>query len=254
MPFRRITLAFLCAIASCPPLDAPEKVGPLLGTSWKQRDAYAAFTPESSPGMHERLGCWSVAFAQILYHHRLEPNGIESYESSNYGLISENFDDPDVNMALVLPRILADSPSDASAETARYLYYAAIVVHKDFGTGDYIGNSDVRRASVEAHYGVDTERMRYPESSRASIEAFIRKELAAGRPLLLYSESTASYEEGQSHALVIDGVDGTGNSLKVHLNFGWEGVSDGWYDFWAPISSEYGLFDKESRWVLAVRP
>ncbi len=230
------------------------RVGPLLATSWKQRDAYAAFTPiNPDSGQHERLGCWSVAFAQILFHHGIEPSGETTYTGSYYE-VGADFDAPHVDMALVLPRIQSDSSSQAALETARYLWYAAMATQKDFGTGSYMGNSDLRRQSISEHYQVSSSRLRFPDSDKAAIEDYIRNELKAGRPLLLYIEGTTAGDEGLGHALVIDGFEGSGEGFQVHLNFGWEGVSDGWYPFWEKIVSVYGSFDKPERWVLAISP
>ncbi|MCX7023041.1 MAG: C10 family peptidase [Spirochaetes bacterium] len=230
------------------------RLGPLVSTQWKQRDAYAAFTPlNPETGEHERLGCWSVAFAQILFLHKLEPRGSQAY-SGEYYAVKADFDAPDVDLSLVAPRLEAGTPGARKLETARYLWYAALATGKDFGTGGYLGNSDLRRERIETHYGVGTRRLRTLDSSKAEIEAFIRSELESGRPLLLYVEGSQAGEEGSGHALVIDGIEGSGESLSLHLNFGWEGVSDGWYAFWKPIVSAYGTFDSPDRWVLAIRP
>jgi hypothetical protein len=235
--------------------EPPAAIAPLLAKEWGQRGDYAAFSPvNAGSGEHERLGCWSVAFAQILFFHGLEPSGAVSYIGTYYA-VSGDFDAPGVAMALVAPTLDASTPSGSKLETSRYLWYAALATGKDFGTGEYIGNSDVRRASIAEHYGVTTSRLSYPDgATRAEVERFMRDELAAGRPLLLYVESTLEGEEGFAHALVVDGIEGSGDAVRVHLNFGWAGVSDGWYPLWSPIATAYGVFDKDSRWVLAVRP
>ena len=43
---------------------APDDNAYLLKTHWYQDGPFAAFTPN-----HERVGCWSTAYAQILYSH-----------------------------------------------------------------------------------------------------------------------------------------------------------------------------------------
>jgi hypothetical protein len=53
---------------------------------------------------------------------------------------------------------------------------------------------------------------------------------------------------------VIDGIRSSGKGFQVHLNFGWEGVGDGWYPFMKVFKTPYGTFDKPDRWVLAIRP
>ena len=227
--------------------DSGTEAGPYLKTEWKQRGAYAAFTPD-----HQRLGCWSVALAQILYYHGLTPHGSTSYTGKTYS-VSADFGSPAVDMGKVAPA-LPEKGAPQDTETARYLYYAALVTGKDFGTGGYTGNSDVRRRRLELHYSVKTGRISYPKSPKPEVEGFIRSELAQKRPLMLYVEGERPGEEGLGHALVIDGCRTEAGAMKVHLNFGWGGGCDGWYSLWEPISYGKGNFDKPLRWIMAVRP
>jgi hypothetical protein len=224
--------------------DSGTETGPLLKTSWKQRGAYAAFTPD-----HQRLGCWSVALAQILFYHGLTPQGSTQYSGKGYS-VSADFDNPVIDLGKVVETL---PETEQGSETARYLYYVALVTGKDFGTGGYTGNSDVRRQRLEKHFAVKTSRVRYPKNSQQEVEAFVRGEVSGKRPLLLYVEGKEPGEEGVGHALVIDGFRNAG-SFQVHLNFGWAGVSDGWYEIWEPIKSKHGDFNRPERWIMAVRP
>jgi hypothetical protein len=126
-----------------------------------------------------------VAFAQILFHHRLSPKGSTTYESPPYGTVGADFDAAPVDLAFVVPILDENAMRDdgssgrslsreTARETARYLWYAALVTGKLFGTGSYLGNSDLRRERIERHYGVSTKRLRTPESTEADFEAFMR--------------------------------------------------------------------------------
>jgi hypothetical protein len=237
---------FLILILSVSKAETPDI--PLIKTTWKQRDAYALFSPNQ-----ERLGCWSVALAQILFHHGLVPSGQTSYKGKNYN-VSANFDNQKIDFKNIVNRIDPLTSEINKTETARYLWYAALITGKDFGTGNYIGNSDVRRERLEKHFKVKTKRIRYPESSRKEIEGFIKSELKNGNPLLLFIEGEEAGDEGFGHALVIDGYKVESGKILVHLNFGWEGISDGWYELWNPIKSKYGNYNKTDRWIMAIRP
>jgi len=223
-------------------------IDPLLKTSWKQRSYYAFYTPDN-----QRLGCWSVAFAQILFFHKRSPAGQTVYKGKYYD-VSADFDEKPIDLKKIVLKIEAASSKDSKIETARYLWYCALITGKDFGTGNYIGNSDIRRERIEKHFNVKTKRIKYPQNSQNDVNQFVLKELKEKRPLLLFIEGKTSGEEGTGHALVIDGVKEKDGIIFVHLNFGWEGVSDGWYDLWKPIISEYGAFDLPDRWVLAISP
>jgi len=245
----RIILILFSILIITPYLQSEQPdIKPMLKTTWKQREAYAMFSPK-----HERLGCWSVALAQILFYHGLIPSGQTSYKGKLY-TVSADFENPAINLNNISLKIDHLSSDIIKTETARYLWYVALITGKDFGTGNYIGNSDVRRERLEKHFKVKTKRIRYPESSRDKIEKYITDELKKKHPLLLFVEGEDAGEEGCGHALVIDGFKIETGKYFVHLNFGWEGISDGWYDLWNPIKSKYGNYNKSDRWIMSIRP
>jgi hypothetical protein len=226
----------------------PLRVDPLLKTSWKQRDMYAVFTPEN-----ERLGCWSVAFAQILFYHGLVPTGATSYTGTYYS-VEADFENPSVDLQYVVSRITPETSAIQAEHTARYLWYAAAASGKDFGTTRYTGNSDVRRDRIAEYYGISSRRVRRTSHGEEGVIEFIRDELKEGRPLLLHVDGETGDGGSTAHALVIDGCRGENQNFEVHLNFGWEGVGDGWYSFFEPYDTEYGNYNDYERWVLRIHP
>src|SRR5436190_1077651 len=77
----RVVLAFACLIcgaghAADPSTNAEAGLGKefLLRTHWYQDGPFAGLTPN-----HEHVGCWSTAYAQILFYHRLKPHGHVTY-------------------------------------------------------------------------------------------------------------------------------------------------------------------------------
>jgi len=77
---------------------------------------------------------------------------------------------------------------------------------------------------------------------------YITEELESGRPCMLYIQNA---EKTTGHAVVIDGWKRDGSSFLVHLNMGWEGKDDGWYDFDKPIN----IFNDVSyRLILSIEP
>ncbi len=209
--------------------------GPLLGTRWAQGGAYAAFAPD-----HQLLGCWSVAFAQVLAHHRLAPKGRVMYRAGGRA-IDETLDQP-VAWEQMRPALEPGEAPEASAHTARYVYHAAIVVQKDFGRGEY---KDIARVpdEIAEHYGATVERV------TSHLADTVRSELRAGRPLVAYFDDILGIRLVRNgHAAVFDGMATHGDALLVHVNFGWAGSSDGWYTF-DTLASQRKL-----RYVFCIRP
>lgn len=234
--------SFLLSQSVC--FGTDDLVKPLLKTHWAQGGPYAQYTPEN-----QRLGCWSVAFAQILHHHRIQPCGKIEYEGDGYK-INETLDH-EFNWQYFVKSLTTKTPQVVRSEVALYCYYAAIACKKDFKEGkSYLGNSDVRRRGVEEHFRCKTRRYRKMHEGDEVVRDVILSELKEGRPLLLYVEG----EEGLCHAFVIDGVKVHKHGLIVHLNCGWNGADDGWYIFSKPFKTSRGVFSRPERWVLQIQP
>jgi hypothetical protein len=104
-----------------------------LNTSWGQvGKEYAKYSP-----YHWRVGCWSIALAQILYYHRLEPHGLAAYNCSKGYVIKEDLNYK-FNWELFVKKFDNNTPSDSKDEVAKYIYFASVVIQKDFGTDFYI--------------------------------------------------------------------------------------------------------------------
>ena len=193
--------------------------GPYILTRWKQDGAYAAFTPEN-----ELLGCWSVAFAQVLAFHRLSPSGNVQYITSDGKIINQNLHDS-INWGEINNYFDSDSLSDLTWETARFCYQVATVLQKDFGTGEYKDISIVSH-EVSEHYRCMVKKV------DSDLIGAIESEIHLGRPVIAYFNDILAIKIVRNgHAVVVDGSAEDENNLYIHLNCGWGGDSDGWYEF-----------------------
>jgi hypothetical protein len=239
----RLLLALLM-IATAGHASARTDVVPLLTTQWGQRGLYAQYTPKK-----QRLGCWSTAIAQILHYHKLQPTGLVRYEGEGYR-ISEALDHV-FDWKLFADKLTRSTPKSKRTEVSRFSYYVAIAIGKDFvEDAAYKGNSDVRRKGLTEHFPCKTQRYSSSRQSPQAVRDAILGELQDKRPLMLYIEGG----KGLGHAFVIDAVREQSNKFEVHLNCGWEGRDDGWFEFNKPIKTSRGLFNSPERWVLAIRP
>ena len=220
------------------------EVEPLLTTRWGQRGPYAFYTPKN-----ERLGCWSAAIAQILYYHRMQPSGTVEYAGQGYS-ISEDLN-YEFHWDLFSDCLTSSTSQDSRSEVARYCYYTAIAIRKDFAPNkSYKGNSDVRRKGLAECFGCATRRYSTGHQGIETVKKAIINYLSKKYPLMLYIEG----KSGIGHAFVIDGVRTENGKYEVHLNCGWNGKDNGWYEFERPIKTSYGLFDDPGRWVMILRP
>ncbi len=207
--------------------DWTDTHGPFLNTRWGQDGPYAALTPGG-----EALGCWSVAFAQVLAYHRLQPRGHVRYTTKSGRSIDESLGTT-VTWDRLAPALSAETPPELASETARYCYQAAVVLQKDFGRGEYMDTAFVPR-EISEHYGCRVTRWN-------SDFRVLKSELASGRPVVAYFNDILDIDIVRNgHAAVLDGYAEESGRGLVHVNFGWHGASDGWYDL-ARLAQERDL-------------
>jgi hypothetical protein len=254
---RRFILASIAVVYILPASFSQAAVTtPLLTTTWGQDGAtkYALY----SPG-HWRLGCWSTAFAQILYYHRLAPHGSVSYNCTTYGYhISENLNSYSFDWNLFVNSINSGTPQASVQQVAKYSYYASVVIEKDFGTGDYVLSHLGRANALEDHYNCETSLSALGWSfdghsihyyTMSDLEGIVEDELNAGCPVMLHIRNTDS--DPTYHAVALDGWRTQSGNFQVHVNMGHEGSEDGWYNFAGTIG-DYN--DTSYREIVTIRP
>ena len=236
-------------------------IGPLLETKWGQRGEYARFAPQKKTGSNDRfrLGCWSTALAQILYYHRLKPFGTVRYITSRsctdnkFCKIYQPLQDDDFDWKEFVDEIGRNTPENKREEVARYCYYTAVVVEKDFGTGSYKLTHSKRANAVSTHYNTIAHLYSTEENkdSLGEIKQIICEEIINARPLMMHMRSVKKGEERAYHAVVVDGAGYIGQRFIIHINMGLMGRNNGWYDF-DHIDKTYN--DDNYRKIITIKP
>jgi hypothetical protein len=229
--------------------QAEEKSSFLLKTSWGQRGIYAKFAPDNN-----RVGCWSTAIAQILYFHRLKPSGITTYQCTTGYLINENLDSYSFNWDLFVNRFEPDTKQSSIDEVAKYSYFTSVVVGKDFGTNTYIKGEPDMVTRLENHFKCKVKRYHFFYSDlmnkqmQMQIRKLIKTEIDNARPFMLYFSDRKSF----GHAVAVDGYRIRKNKFFVHINMGWGGKGNGWYDLFERIDNYYD--DLQFRLIMIFEP
>ncbi len=239
--------------------------GPLLETTWGQKGGFEGFCPPEESGLKERfsgerfrLGCWSTALAQILYYHRLQPQGLITYDTSsdctngNVCHISVSLRS-DFDWNKFVNAFESNTSSNSKSEVARYCYYTAAVIQKDFGTGSYMLSKPERAASIADHYNTGT-RHYYTGSgdSLGEMESIILNEIKNGHPVMMHIRTMPRKGKDRIyHAVAVDGAGYIANKFIIHINMGHYGNDDGWYNF-SHIDDTYN--DDAYRRIITIRP
>ncbi len=211
-------------------LSAPAKtvettaVAPILGDiSWNQDAPFNNLCPEKSV-----TGCAATAMAMIMKHYNYPRigKGNHSYTTSlmQYN-VSYDFEEKPFDWNNMLPRYEAGNYSEANASAVAELMKACgVSINMDYRTTVSSANAlKVPDALINNFRYNDNTLFRIRQAyTNDEWKQMINDELKAGRPVL-YNGS--SKEIG--HEFVIDGSDADG---LYHVNWGWAGQCDGYFD------------------------
>lgn len=209
--------------------DSPSVVvEPLVTTKWNQDAPFNNFAPEYTDDNNNTqrcaTGCAATAMAQIMKFHNWPEQGVGhySYEHQSFGTISSNFSEHVYDWTNMIDRYNNGEYSSVQAD-------AVALLMKDCGVSLNMNYGPVSGASIYSYYPAFKNYFRY--SSRtvnrsgcetAEFTKIITDELQEGRPII-YCDTG---EDG-GHAFVVDGYD---TNYFLHVNWGWGGYSDGYFD------------------------
>ena len=236
------------------PQPTVQPVEPLITTKWGQGDPYNRMCPKYD-GKPLLAGCTAVAMAQIMYHYKSTSPCQGKLEYVNEGVgnkeLCVDYSKTSYDWGSMLPAYGKGQYTDTQANAVAKLMYEAGVSCKaryDIkGTMTMATSAALPFVGFNYYYNYNCDAY-YREWTPTPVWIkLIQDELTAGRPILYSGANGIS-----AHAFVIDGIDDENN---VHINWGWEGQSDGYYDVTychAPEESR-GYF-KEQLMLTGIRP
>jgi len=218
----------------------------LLRTTWHQIGDYARFVPAD-----DDAGCWATAIAQIAHYHHLTPTDKIEYQTSGGYQVSLDLDEYEFRHDQFASHLDDETPEISKEQVARYIYLIAAVLYTDFGAHGYLEHETfVER--LESHLNSSVEFHEYDKEDylldRAAIRSLAMREIDSGRPIMLYFDNGKDF----GHSVVIDGYAELDDKFLVHLNMGWGGRHDGWYDLFHRIVGVRD--DLKTRFLITIKP
>lgn len=233
-------------------------VGPLLTCEWNQSAPYNDLAPQKRGERRAPIGCVATAMAQMMYFHKwpISGKGKHTYTNAYYGKLSADFEKSTYDWANMLDKYRANFEmptweAKAGAAVARLMYDAAVSVSMQFSPSESGAFTHDAARALETNFDYH---IRYLTRSAMNNEDFvmgIKDELNSGNPIVM----TGASNQG-GHAWVLDGYDENG---LIHVNWGWGGMSNGYFDldFMNPpvlgIGGGAGKFN-EGQDVILARP
>lgn len=209
--------------------DSPSVVvEPLVTTKWNQDAPFNNFAPEYTDDNNNTqrcaTGCAATAMAQIMKFHNWPEQGVGyySYEHQSFGTISSNFSEHVYDWTNMIDRYNNGEYSNVQAD-------AVALLMKDCGVSLNMNYGPVSGASIYSYTPAFKNYFRYSSHTvnrsgceTAEFTKIITDELQEGRPIIYCGTG----EDG-GHAFVVDGYD---TNYFLHVNWGWGGYSDGYFD------------------------
>lgn len=205
--------------------DEYTPIEPLLTTKWGQRAPYNNHCP-IDPETGERCvtGCVSTAVAQIMNYYQWPDKGVGEKELGLQGnkgdeKIYVNFGETEYRWDKMLDEYDENSPEESCDAVAELMLHTGVALSTMYGSESTVGGS---LSSL-------TQFLKYSESDFEGYVSYnlfenIYTELKNNRPVFCGAETFEPTHIG--HAFVCDGYSGDG---YFHINWGWNGNSDGYY-------------------------
>lgn len=221
--------ALLSRTASATASENKEPIEPLLKTRWGQDKPYNNLCPteRENANVIYPTGCVATAMAQVMYYHQYPEKGTGNITYSFQDrILSADFNNTYYQWRLMTPTYKKGQYSDESAlAVATLMYQCGVSIKMQYNVGGSGAFSYNAATALRKNFGYH-ENLQIHYRDYYTAKEWINKvynELKAGRPIIY----TGVDENNGGHCFVVDGYD---QNNFVHVNWGWDGVNDGYYD------------------------
>lgn len=203
-------------------------VAPLLGgIKWNQTEPYNNRCPLYDETNRSVTGCVATAMAQVMMYHQYPKelkSTIEAYTTKSKGIKIPAINSGETyDWDNMLPDYSKTDYSSAQADAvAKLMYHCGAAVKMNYGPSS---GANVTPAILATYFGYDADLMQDLTRTCFTLQQWmtlVDNELKAKRPILYSGQSS-----GGGHEFVCDGSDGKG---LYHINWGWGGYQDGYFD------------------------
>ena len=209
-------------------------VAPLIQTRWNQSPYYNALCPYDTQANEKTVtGCPATAMAQIMkyWNYPATGSGRSDYQHKKYGKLSAIYGNTTYQWSS-----MPNTVSSSNNAVATLMYHCGVAVEMNYGvaatggSGSYViiaAAPSVQQTCENAFktyfgYNASTlqglKRVNYTDSNWINL---LKNELDLGRPI-----QYAGFGSEGGHTWVCDGYD---NNNLLHMNWGWGGNSDGYF-------------------------
>ena len=240
-----------------PSSEFPSKLDPLVKTRWNQNKPYNNLCPggNGSSSMLYPSGCVATALSQVMKYHNYpkQGNGEHQYSfqpaSGDGRILYANFGETNYDWDNMLDDYSATTYTEEQANAvATLMLHCGVSVDMGYtasGSGAY-GQEACLALKTYFRYNQNTRLYTRNYYTAESWMKMIYQELNQYGPIYYAGVS----DGGGGHAFVLDGYDEKG---FVHINWGWGGKSDGFFDI-ALLNPPSYQFTAQQEMILNMNP
>lgn len=222
-------------------------VGPLLKSKWGQGEPFNMYVPNSYP-----VGCVATAMAQIMFYYKWPNQGMENMRYEwNGKFIEENFAEHTYDWSVMKNTTNANRMGKARDAVARISYDCGVATQMQYGEGGSGTHDDLAYVAYYKYFDYDASILDFKRqiscNSQEEWENLIYDELDKKRPIQF---SAHDESDGGGHSFVVDGYDTNG---FVHVNWGWDGMGDGFFDLKLMDVMDY-IFNLDQSAIIGIVP
>lgn len=212
--------------------ETSSAVSPLLGNiEWDQTSPYNNMCPRYDSVHVAATGCVATAMAQVMAYYKYPKQlkaDIPGYVNRWNGIPMEiptiTREEGVYDWDNMLPKYNkeANATQQQKDAVAKLMYHCGAAVQMNYGPESAAAVSATKLAK---YFGYDADLMMDLNRSTFSLDKWMQiidTELAAGRPVLYSGQAS---DDG--HQFICDGKDGEG---LYHINWGWSGSQNGYFD------------------------
>lgn len=207
-------------------------VAPLLGNiEWDQTSPYNNMCPKYDSVHVAATGCVATAMAQVMAYYKYPKQlkaDIPGYVNRWNGIPMEiptiTREEGIYDWDNMLPKYNkeANATQQQKDAVAKLMYHCGAAVQMNYGPESA---ASVSASKLAKYFGYDADLMMDLSRSSFTLDKWMQiidTELTAGRPVLYGGQASDG-----GHQFICDGIDGEG---LYHINWGWSGSQNGYFD------------------------
>lgn len=207
-------------------------VAPLLGNiEWDQTSPYNNMCPRYDSVHVAATGCVATAMAQVMAYYKYPkqlkadiPGYVNRWNGIPMEILTITREEGVYDWDNMLPKYNkeANATQQQKDAVAKLMYHCGAAVQMNYGPESA---ASVSASKLAKYFGYDADLMMDLNRSTFSLDKWMQiidTELAAGRPVLYGGQASDG-----GHQFICDGKDGEG---LYHINWGWSGSQNGYFD------------------------